>query len=55
MTANGFGLGLMGGLSVMLGERIAIPIEAIYLATTGNAGIDDLSGVGVSIGVDLSF
>lgn len=55
VTANGFGLGLMGGLSVMLGERIAIPIEAIYLATTGNAGIDDLSGVGVSIGVDLSF
>lgn len=55
VTANGFGLGLMGGLNVVLGERISIPIEAIYLATTGNAGVDDLSGVGLSIGVDLSF
>lgn len=55
VTANGFGLGLMGGLNMVLGERISIPIEAIYLATTGNAGVDDLSGVGLSIGVDLSF
>lgn len=55
VTANGFGLGLMGGLNVVLGERVSIPIEAIYLATTGNAGVDDLSGVGLSVGVDLSF
>ncbi|MXZ70030.1 MAG: hypothetical protein F4Z04_00775 [Acidobacteria bacterium] len=55
VTQNAFGVGLMGGLDVALGERVSIPIEVIYLATTGNAGIDDLSGVGLSIGVDLSF
>lgn len=54
-TANGLGLGIAGGLDVVLGRRISIPIEAIYLVTTGNADIDDLSGLGVSIGIDFSF
>ena len=55
LTANGLGIGLMGGLDVALGGGISIPIEAIYLATTGSAAADDLSGFGVSIGVDFSF
>ena len=55
VTENGLGLGFMGGLEVVVSQRISIPIEAIYLATTGNAGIDDLSGFGVSIGVDFTF
>ena len=54
-TANGLGLGLMGGLDVVISRRISIPIEGIYLTTTGNSDVDDLSGFGLSIGVDFSF
>lgn len=52
-VAHGIGFGLGGGVDIMVTRRISIPVEAAYVASSGV--VDDLSGVGVSAGVSVSF
>ena len=55
VAANGIGVGFSGGLDVAVGRRVSIPIEAIYVTATGEGDLDNLSGFGLSWGVELSF
>jgi hypothetical protein len=51
---GGIGFGLSGGLDLEVTRLISIPIEATYVAN-GGGGLDDLSGFGVSVGVNFNF
>ena len=53
-TADGWGWGLSGGLDVTVTDWISIPLEATYIGSVGDA-LDDLSGFGLSGGVDFQF
>jgi hypothetical protein len=56
LTENGigFGLSLSGGIDLKISHLISIPIEATYIGTSGD-DIDDLSGFGLSVGVNFNF
>ena len=51
---GGIGFGLSGGVDLEVTRLISIPIEATYVAN-GGGGLDDLSGFGVSVGVNFNF
>ena len=51
---GGFGFGLSGGVDVEVTRLISFPIEATYVGN-GGGGLDDLSGFGVSVGVNFNF
>lgn len=53
LYAHGIGYGVSGGVDLEVTRRISIPIEATHVGNGG--GVDDLSGFGVSVGVDVSF
>ena len=55
LIESGMGFGLTGGVDLDIGRLISIPIEAMYLGTGGGDAIDDLSGFGVSVGVNFNF
>ncbi len=50
----GFGFGVSGGVDLEVTRLISIPIEATYLRNVGD-DLDDLSGLGVSVGVNFNF
>ena len=51
---GGFGFGLSGGVDLEVTRLISFPIEATYVGNSGG-GLDDLSGFGVSVGVNFNF
>lgn len=51
---GGIGFGLSGGVDIEVIRLISIPIEFSYVGNVGG-GFDDLSGFGVSVGVDFNF
>lgn len=51
---HGIGFGLSGGVDLEWTGLISIPIEATYVAS-GGGGLDDLSGFGLSMGINFSF
>ena len=54
LADHGIGFGLSGGVDLKMSRLISIPIEATYVGTSGD-NMDDLSGFGLSVGVDFSF
>ncbi len=50
----GFGFGLGGGVNLEVTRLTSIPVEATYLRSAGS-DLDDLSGFGVSAGVNFNF
>lgn len=54
LQAHGVGYGVSAGVHLALTRRLSVPLEASYVAN-GGGGIDDLSGVGVSTGISVSF
>ena len=53
LSEHGVGFGLSGGVDLAISRRISIPIEATHVRSRGI--LDDLSGFGVSVGVNVSF
>lgn len=51
---HGVGFGLSGGVDLEVTRLISFPIEATYVGN-GGGGLDDLSGFGVSVGVNINF
>ena len=51
---HGVGFGVSGGMELNLSRLISLPIEATYVRSSGN-NLDDLSGFGVSVGVNINF
>ena len=51
---HGIGFGLGGGMDLRISRLISIPIEATYVGTSGD-DTADLSGFGLSVGVNFSF
>ena len=51
---GGIGFGVSGGVDIEVIGLISIPIEATYIAN-GGGGLDDLSGFGISVGVNFNF
>ena len=54
LVDHGIGFGLSGGVDLNMSRLISIPIEATYVGTSGD-DMDDLSGFGLSVGVNFSF
>jgi hypothetical protein len=54
LTEDGIGFGLSGGVALHVSGLISMPIEATYVGSGGN-DIDDLSGFGLSVGVNFNF
>ena len=51
---HGIGFGVSGGVDLEVTRLISFPIEATYIGN-GGGGLDDLSGFGVSVGVNFNF
>lgn len=51
-TDNGAGFGVSGGLDITASELVSIPIEVNYMYAKPS---DDISGVGVNVGVTFNF
>lgn len=51
---GGFGFRLSAGVDLEVTRLISFPIEATYVGN-GGGGWDDLSGFGVSVGVNINF
>ena len=54
LYAHGIGYGLSGGVDIEVTRLITLPIEATYIGNAGG-GLDDLSGFGMSVGVNFNF
>ena len=54
LTEDGIGMGLSGGIDFDISGLISMPIEATYVGSWGDE-IDDLSGFGLSVGVNFNF
>ena len=51
---EGLGFSLAGGVDVRVTDLISLPLEAMYVGTRGDH-IDDVSGIGLSIGLNFNF
>ena len=54
-TNTAWGLVWSGGVDLEVTDLISIPIEATYVGNGGGGGLDDLSGFGLSVGINFNF
>lgn len=52
--AHGIGFGISGGANFEVTPLFSVPIEATYVGS-GGGGLDDLSGFGLTVGVNFNF
>jgi len=54
-TATSVGIGFSGGIDIKASKLISIPIEVTYIASNDEGDIDNLSGFGISAGINFNF